>query len=166
MVNVIYTIMDLSNNDLTNIIDGDYNNDDNSENIRPPDQTKRETLLDSSWYQPKTQEELDMEEAIRQSNDIAEQMENEQYQMFINKIEERKEEFKSILVKLNRLKQIDKTVEELFETIIIIITHYTNCDIDNYEFDTETHDKIFKNFRTMRFNKDEMVSLTELFIRN
>jgi septum formation topological specificity factor MinE len=150
--------MDLSNKDLTNM-----NAYDNDENIRPPDQTKRETLLDSSWYQPKTQEELDMEEAIRQSNDIAEQMENEQYQMFINKIEERKEEFKSILVKLNRLKQMDKTVEELFENVISIITHYTNCDIDNYEFDTETHDKIFKNFKTMRFNKDEMVSLSLLF---
>jgi len=158
MVIVIYTIMDLSNKDLTNM-----NAYDNDENIRPPDQTKRETLLDSSWYQPKTQEELDMEEAIRQSNDIAEQMENEQYQMFINKIEERKEEFKSILVKLNRLKQMDKTVEELFENVISIITHYTNCDIDNYEFDTETHDKIFKNFKTMRFNKDEMVSLSLLF---
>ena len=152
-----YTIMDLSNNELNNIIDG------NNENIRPPDQSKRETLLDSSWYQPKSQEELDMEEALRQSNDIAEQMENEQYQMFMNKIEERKEEFKSILVKINRLKQIDKTVEELFETVITIIKHYVSCDIENYVFDKETYDEIFKNFRTMRFNKDEMASLSLLF---
>ena len=152
-----YTIMDLSNNELNNIIDG------NNENIRPPDQTKRETLLDSSWYQPKSQEELDMEEALRQSNDIAEQMENEQYQMFMNKIEERKDEFKSILVKINRLKQIDKTVEELFETVITIIKHYVICDIENYVFDKETYDEIFKNFRTMRFNKDEMASLLVLF---
>jgi len=149
--------MDLSNNELNNIIDG------NNENIRPPDQSKRETLLDSSWYQPKSQEELDMEEALRQSNDIAEQMENEQYQMFMNKIEERKEEFKSILVKINRLKQIDKTVEELFETVITIIKHYVSCDIENYVFDKETYDEIFKNFRTMRFNKDEMASLSLLF---
>jgi hypothetical protein len=149
--------MDLSNNELNNIIDG------NNENIRPPDQTKRETLLDSSWYQPKSQEELDMEEALRQSNDIAEQMENEQYQMFMNKIEERKDEFKSILVKINRLKQIDKTVEELFETVITIIKHYVICDIENYVFDKETYDEIFKNFRTMRFNKDEMASLLVLF---
>jgi len=163
MVIVIYTIMDCSNNDLTNIIDDYYYND---ENIRPPDQTKRETLLDSSWYQPKTQEELDMEEAIRQSNDIAEQMENEQYQRFMNKIEERKEEFKNILVKINRLKQMDKTVEELFEPVITIIQNYVSCDIDNYAFDKETYDEIFKNFRTIRFNKDEMLSLTKLFIRN
>ena len=81
----------------------------------------------------------------------------------MNKIEERKEEFKSILVKINRLKQMDKKVEELFETVISIITYYTNGDIDNYEFDTETHDKLFKIFRTMRFNKDEMVSLTKIF---
>jgi len=155
--------MDCSNNDLTNIIDDYYYND---ENIRPPDQTKRETLLDSSWYQPKTQEELDMEEAIRQSNDIAEQMENEQYQRFMNKIEERKEEFKNILVKINRLKQMDKTVEELFEPVITIIQNYVSCDIDNYAFDKETYDEIFKNFRTIRFNKDEMLSLTKLFIRN
>ena len=150
--------MDLSNNELNNM-DDDYN----TENIRPPDQIKRETLLDSSWYQPKTQEELDMEEAIKQSNDIAEQMENEQYQTFINKIEERKKEFKNILVKINRLKQIDKTVEELFETLITIINYYTSCDIDNYTFDKETYDEIFKNFRTMRFNKDEMASLSVLF---
>jgi hypothetical protein len=154
--------MDLSNNELNNM-DDDYKYDDNSENIRPPDQIKRETLLDSSWYQQKTQEELDMEEALRQSNDIAEQMENYQYQTFINKIEERKKEFKSILVKINRLKQIDKTVEELFETVITIIKYYVSCDIDNYAFDKETYDEIFKNFRTMRFNKDEMASLLVLF---
>ena len=157
-----YTNMDFSNNELNNII-VDYKYDDNSENIRPPDQIKREALLDSSWYQPKTQEELDMEEAIRQSNDIAEQMENEQYQTFINKIEERKKEFKNILVKINRLKQIDKTVEDLFETLITIINYYTSCDIDNYTFDKETYHEIFKNFRTMRFNKDEMASLSLLF---
>ena len=154
-----YTNMDCSNNELNNMIDFDYNN----ENIRPPDQIKREKLLDNFWYDSKTQEELDMEEAIRQSNDIAEQMELNQYQMFINKVEERKEEVKSILVKLNRLKQMDKTVEELFETIISIITYYTNCDIDNYEFDTETHDRMLKIFRTMRFNKDEMTFLQRLF---
>ena len=122
-----YTIMDCSNNELNNI-NGEYNN----KNIRPPDQIKREKLLDNFWYDSNTQEELDMEEAIRQSNNIAEQIEIRQYQMFINKVEERKEEFKSILVKLNRLKQMDKTVEELFEIIINIITRYTNCDIDNY----------------------------------
>ena len=151
--------MDLSNNELNNIIDFD----DNSENIRPPDQIKREKLLDNFWYDSKTQEELDMEDAIMQSNDIAEQMENEQYHMFINKIEERKKEFKNILVKINRLKQIDKTVEDLFETLITIINYYTNCDIDNYNFDKETYHEIFKNFRTMRFNKDEMASLSLLF---
>jgi hypothetical protein len=150
--------MDLSNNDLYNM-----NAYDNDENIRPPDQIKREKLLDNFWYDTKTQEELDMEEAIRQSNDIAEQLDISQYQMFINKIEERREEFKNILIKINRLKNIDKTVEGLFETVISIITYYINGDIDDYEFDRETRDKLFHNFKTMRLSKDEIVSLTKLF---
>lgn len=142
----------MSNNELDSV---DY--------IRPPDQSKKETLINNSGYNPSALEELDIENAIRESNNIAEQIEMNQYQLFMNKIEERKCEFNDILIKLHRLKSLDKTAREVFEIIISIITQYTNCELDNCKFDIETHNKIFTTLKTIRFTKCEMSSLNKIF---
>lgn len=137
-----------------------------NDNIRAPDKVKRERLIeDCDWsHMPmKTPEELEIEEAIRVSNEAMDIYENEQIEKIINEIQEKKNKFKNIRFVFKRLSHFDSDIAEIYEMIEHIIDKYIVGDIEKYDWDKITYERIFKTIKNMRFNQEEMNSLKTLF---
>lgn len=134
------------------------NNHTSDEFIRPPDKIKRETLIPTFF----SQEDLDIENAIKISNELAEKYDNEQMDKLIGKIQERDIQFRNIKFTFARIGKLDKEVFEIYEIIEHIINSYISTDIDFYLWDKETHNKIFKVIKNMRFNKEELKTLNDV----
>ena len=133
-------------------------NNNYDEFIRPPDQIKRETLIPSFF----SQEDLDIQNAIKISNDLAEEYDNDQMNKLISKIQERDITFRNIKFTFARIGKLDKEVFEIYEIIEDVINSYISNDIDFYVWDKETHCKIFKVIKNMRFNKEELKTLNDV----
>jgi hypothetical protein len=144
----------------------EMNKEMNNEDIRPPDETKRETLIpagNQTYIHVKSQEELDIEEAIRKSNEIAEMHDKIQMDSFMGEIQKRREQFRNIKFIFNRVGKVDKEVAEVYEIIQYIIDSYILGDIETYKWDKETYNTIFKVIKNLRLNEVEMTLLTNLF---
>jgi hypothetical protein len=146
------------NNDNNSNDNDNYNYNYNDEFVRPPDQIKRERLIPTFL----SQEELDIQNAIKMSNELAEKYDNEQMDKLMNKIRERDVQFRNIKFTFTRISKVDKEVFEIYEIIEDIINSYISNDIDFYVWDNETHGRIFKVIKNMRFNKEELKILTDV----
>ena len=147
--------------------DNDNNNDNN--NVRAPDKTKTEKLLQDT----RSEYEKQIDEAMYLSiQDFKKQQEiNENYENTIinehNKItNERKELFRGFLFDLNKLIRLDKEMKEIYEMIEPIIDSYCGQYISHYEIDSETYDRIFKVICNVRTNKNNIELLKKIIIKN
>jgi len=157
--------MDPSFNELNN----NDNNDNNDNNVRVPDLVKKEQLIQDT----RSEYEKQMDEALYLSiQDFKKQEEiNEKYEeQIINEhariIGERKELFREILFDLNKLTRFDKDIKEIYEIIEPIIDYYCSQNINQYEIDSETYDRIFKVIGNVRTNKNNIELLKKLIIKN
>jgi len=161
--------MSYQNNNNSNNMDNMefYKNEDDE--IRPPDEVKRERLIDNDNWIPlslpmmKTTEELEIEEAIRLSNAAMDTYEEEQIQKLINELHFKKNKFKNINFIFKRVSKFDKEVAEIYEIVEHAIDKYIVGDIQTYGWDKETYERIFKTIKNLRFNEQEVNTLKELF---
>jgi hypothetical protein len=153
-----------------NVIDN-FDNFDNfdTDEIRPPDQIKKEQLMEDtrSEYDREIEEAiyLSMQE-VRDQEILNEKFEEEIINKYINGRNERREKFSDLLINMNKLFKFDKDIKELYNFLEPIIEAYCNYYIVNYEVDEKTYDKIFQVLGTIRINKNTLDILKEIIVKN
>ena len=132
------------------------------EDIRPPDISKKETLLQNNI----NEYDKDFSEALYQSLKLY-QNEVQKYEDFEKKILEqqqleihkRKDIVKPILFEFNRIKKYDKKLNELFEIIEPILDSYCNLEFYQCTLDKQTYNTIFNGLTKTRINIDILMSI-------
>ena len=149
-------------------MDASFNDFDNEE-IRPPDEVKRERLIDDNRceFQKQMDEALYLSlQEIKQQEEISRQYEEKIIKIYNDEIQKRKETFINLLMDLNKLIKFDKDIKEIYEIIEPIIESYCNQYIEYVELDSITHEKIFKVIKTVRTDKKNIELLKTILIRN
>jgi len=139
------------------------------EEIRPPDEIKREQLLGNM----RDDYDREMSEALHISMQEAREreiqnlkFEEEIISKYNSEMAERREKFNDLLLNMNKLCKFDKDIKEVYDFIEPIIEAYC-CDFVKYfEIDEETYNKIFKILGTIRVNKNTLEILKTIIINN
>ncbi len=143
--------------------------EDYNEEIRPPDEVKREQLIsNNNIFHDKELEEaiyLSIQEAIEQEKKIQE-YENKIIEEYSKEREKRRVKFEKLLFNLNKVAKFDKTLRETYEIIEPIIDAYCNQFIENYLVDDETFQSIFNNLNSIRTDKKIIDILKTIIISN
>jgi hypothetical protein len=141
--------------------------DDMEDDIRPPDEVKRETLI----YDTRDDFEKELDNAIQASMEafIEQQKIHDKYEEdvmneFIKEKTKRKEIFEKLLFDLNKLIKYDKEIKEIYEIIYPIIELYCNQYIEVIHLDQITHDKIFTILNKIRINKNGLDSFKNIIL--
>ena len=141
---------------------------DSEHNIRPPDNTKREQLIQDtrSIFDKQLDEtlELSLQESIN-LNQVNNFYEEEIITNYLNEIGVRREKFYNLIFVLNKLKRFDNDIKEISEIVEPIIDLYCNQYIQYYEVDEITYDKIFKIIGTIRTDKKNIELLKNIIIK-
>ena len=129
------------------------------ENIRLPDEVKRETLIYDYNNNYNNNYDKELEDALYQSIQLYENelQKNEEFEKNIidqhkQEIEKRKEIVKPILFELNRIKNYDNKICELLEIIKPILDLYCELVIEKYILDNTTYDYIFNGLSKIRID--------------
>ena len=138
------------------------------EDIRPPDKTKREKLLQNNRnkYNESNEYDKDLSDALDQSLQLY-QNEVQKYEDFEKKIleeqkleiQKRKHLIRTILFEFNRIKKYDKKLNELFEIIEPILDSYCNLEFYQCTLDKQTYNTIFNGLTKTRINIDILMSI-------
>ena len=140
-------------------------NDFEYEEVRAPDEVKRERLIDDNRceFQKQMDEALYLSlQEIKNVEEINKKYEELIIQTYHNEINERREKFVGLLLDINKLIRFDKDIKEIYEIIEPIIESYCNQYIEYVELDEETYDKIFKVIGTIRTNKKNIELLQKI----
>ena len=150
--------------DASNIV---FKFEEEENNIRLPDEVKRETLLEDT--RSSFQKEIDA--AVYQS-----MLEQEEYANNMTEFEtrimcessletdNRKKQFACLLHELDKVSRFDNQIKEIYNIIEPIIESYCFQFIHNYEFDKITYEKIFTILSTIRTNKKAIELLKTIII--
>ena len=135
-----------------------------NENIRLPDEVKKERLCQDN----RSNFEEEMEEAIKCSlqehEEISKNYEDKLINEYLLETNKRRDTFKSILFDLSKLIKYDQNIKEIYEIIEPIIDAYCSQYIQNYEIDEITYNRIFKVIGTIRTDKKNIELLKTIFI--
>lgn len=142
----------------------DFNDEDE---IRQPDQVVKERLIEDTRCEFQKQMDealyLSMQE-IKFELDSNQKFEEKVINEYINETNRRKENFKDLLINLNKLRKFDKEINEIYEIIEPIIQSYCEQFIQKYEFDEYTYNKIFNTIEKIRINKLSLQALREIIL--
>jgi len=142
---------------------------DNNDNVRTPDNTKKEQLLQDnrSEYDKQMDEAMYLSiQEFKKQEEINQKYEEEVINEHIKIINERKDLFRGFLFDLNKLIRFDKDMKEIYEIIEPIIDSYCAQYINQCEIDTITHDRIFKVIGNVRTNKNAIELLKKILIKS
>jgi hypothetical protein len=139
------------------------------ENIRAPDEVKREQLLEDnrSDFDKQMDEALYLSlQEVKEQEYINKLYEDEVLNTYLSETKKRKELFRELLFDLNKLTKFDKDIKEIYEIIEPIIDTYCGKFINFCELDTETHERIFKVIGNVRTNKNNIEVLKSIILKN
>jgi hypothetical protein len=146
----------------------DYEDND-FDNIRSPDKVKTERLLEDT----RSQFDKEIDEVIYLSTqELREQYEeNKKYEEYLlneySKITiERREQFRGLLLALNKLIRYDENIKEIYNIIEPIIDSYCVQYITYCEFDNITYDRIFSIIASIRTQKNNIELLKKIIIKS
>ena len=132
------------------------------EDIRPPDISKKETLLQNNI----NEYDKDFSEALYQSlklyqNEVQkyDDLEKKLLEQQQQEIQKRKDLVKPVLFEFNRIKNYDKQLNELFQIIEPILDSYCNLLFENCILDKQTYNTIFSGLTKTRINIDILMSI-------
>jgi hypothetical protein len=155
--------------------DNNYiNNNINDDNIRPPDPIINEQLLDNdndydyelinqnitnitntTNYEPSSSYNDELNKALELSK-----------REFKDEEDNRKNEFKSIKLKLNKILLFDRPNIFNYELILSIIELYEQCYINEYKSLNKEFNDIFNVLKTIRLTKAELSSIKKIIVCN
>jgi len=163
-----------NDNDIDNDNDISYN-----DNIRPPDPVTNEQLLDNDYnyelinqtvnqtvnqnitnttnYDETNYDQLNYNDELNKALELSK---NE-----FKEVEDgRKNEFKSIKLKLNKILLFDRPNIFNYELILSIIELYEQCYINEYKSVNKEFNDIFNVLKTIRLTKDEYSSIKKIIV--
>ena len=156
---------------MSNFNFNDLNNYENfGEEIRPPDNTIREILVnDYNDYNdniiPCDYDDYDNELQLAFIESIKEQKEYEKKRLeILEKTKIRVQTFKDVLFKIKKISMIDPKILKFYNIIASIIDSYCACSIDIYECDKTMYDEIFSTLKTIRLTTHELELFKNLFV--
>lgn len=138
------------------------------DNIRPPDEVVRETLLEDT----RSDFEKQMDEAMylsmqemNQQREINQQYEQQLLKNYADETKRRIDLFKNFMSNLTRLCGFDKEVREIYNILDPIIESYCGQYIETCELDVETYDKIFDTLKKIRNDQQAFDTLKTIILR-
>ncbi len=141
--------------------------DNNDDNIRPPDEVKTEQLLEDtrSEYEKQIDEAIYLSfQEITKQEELYKKYEEQLLRDHNDETNKRNEHFKKFLFDLNKLSKIDKEVKNIFNIIEPIIESYCLQYIQTCELDIETYEKIFKLLHKIRTDKSAVETLKTIIM--
>ena len=163
----------MDNINFNNNDDNNDNNDDNNDNIREPDPIKKEQLIDNNniydYINPIIQnydDELDkaLELSKKEFELIQDEEEKHVFALIKKEEEDRKNEFKTIKIKLNKILLFDRPNCEKYELILSLIHLYEENCIKEYKSIESEYNNLFKLLKSIRLTNEELESLRKLII--
>ena len=150
-------------------MDASFNDYENFDEIRLPDEVIRERLIEDtrSEFQKQMDEAfyLSTQEFIKQDK-INQEYEDVIIKSYFNEVSNRREIFKKLLTDIRKLIIFDKNIKEIYEIIEPIIDNYCQKYIEIWETDEETSKKIFKTLLSIRTDKVAIELLKTIIINN
>lgn len=145
----------------------DYENNDHE--IRPPDNTIREILVNDYYYNdniiPCDYDDYDNALQLAFIASIKEQEEYEKKRLeMLEKTRLRVQTFKDVLLKIKKISMIDPQILKFYNIIEPMIDSYCACNIDIYECDKAMYDEIFSTLKTIRLTESELELFKNLFV--
>ena len=145
----------------------DYENND--QEIRPPDNTIREILVNDYYYNdniiPCVYDDYDNALQLAFIASIKEQEEYEKKRLeMLEKTRLRVQTFKDVLLKIKKISMIDPQILKLYNIIEPMIDSYCGCNIDIHECDKAMYDEIFSTLKTIRLTDSELELFKNLFV--
>jgi hypothetical protein len=139
-------------------------------NIRPPDEVKRETLIENIDVRSPFEKEMDeaLFQSIQQHIEYENKMEEYEANIIYESLQEtenRKKQFASLLHDVKKVSNFDSQIKAIYNIIEPIIESYCCQYITNYEFDEITYEKIFTTLSTIRTNKNNIELLKTVIIK-
>jgi len=138
------------------------------DNIRPPDEAVRETLLEDtrSDFEKQLDEAMYLSiQEINQQININNQYEEQLVKNYALESNRRNEIFKKFLFNLNKVGKFDKKVGEIYDILDPIIDSYCGQYIETCELDGETYDKIFNTLKEIRNDQQAFNILKTIILR-
>ena len=157
----------MSNFNFNNLTD--YENFDEEE-IRPPDNTIREILVNdyNHYYDNRILCDYDDYDNSLQLAFIESIKEQEEYEKkrleMLEKTRLRVQSFKDVLFKIKKISMIDPQILKFYNIISSVIDSYCDCHIDIYECDKVMYDEIFSTLKTIRLTESELQLFKNLFV--
>ena len=153
------------NNDINNYIN------DIDDNIRPPDPIINEQLLDNDYNYELINQNItnttNTTNYIEASyNDELNKALELSKREFKDEEDNRKNEFKSIKLKLNKILLFDRPNIFNYELILSIIELYEQCYINEYNSLNKEFNDIFNVLKTIRLTKEELSSIKKIIVCN
>ena len=145
-------------------------NDINDDIIRPPDPIINEQLLDNDYnYELINQNITNTTNTTNTTNYNTDEL-NKALELskreFKDEEDNRKNEFKSIKLKLNKILLFDRPNIFNYELILSIIELYEQCYINEYNSLNKEFNDIFNVLKTIRLTKEELSSIKKIIVCN
>jgi len=153
----------------TDIDIGDFDFEDDTYSVRPPDPSKRETLIDDSpgnsvfnAFNIFSNDDINLDDEFEKTL----QESRNEYEAQQSERNGKVKTLVSIKEQLMKVKSYDTTNKDIYETIISIIEMYEMEYIDTFSLEIEGYNNIFNTIKTIRLNKDQHKLLQEIIIEN
>lgn len=138
------------------------------DNIRPPDEVVRETLLEDtrSDFEKQIDEAmyLSMQE-IRQESEINRQYEEQLLKDYADETKRRVNLFKNFMANMTKLSRFDQEVREIYNILDPIIESYCGQYFETCVLDQQTYDKIFDTLKKIRNDQQAFDTLKTIILR-
>lgn len=138
------------------------------DNIRPPDEVVRETLLEDT----RSDFEKQMDEAMylsmqemKQQREINEQYEEQLLKNYADETKRRINLFKNFMANMTKLCRFDNEVREIYNILDPIIESYCDLYFETCELDGGTYDKIFDTLKKIRNDQQALDTLKTIILR-
>lgn len=145
----------------------DFDFDDSTDSIRPPDPSKRETLIYDSpnnfVFNTFSNDDINLDDEF---DKILQESRNEYEAIQQAERNGKVKTLVSIKEQLTRVKSYDTANKDIYETIISIIEMYEMEYIETFSLETEGYNNILNIIKTIRLNKDQQKLLQEIIIEN
>jgi hypothetical protein len=145
-----------------------FNDYENYQEIRPPDNPIREILVNDYYNDniiPCDYDDYDNALQLAYLESIKEQEEYEKKQLeMLEKTRLRVQSFKDVLLKIKKISMIDPQILKFYNIIEPMIDSYCGCNIDIHECDKAMYDEIFSTLKTIRLTETELELFKNLFV--
>jgi len=155
-------------------MDASFNDFNDFDEIRPPDEVIRERLVqdteDTEDTRCEFQKQIDealslsMQDAINQEK-IHQEYEDKILYEHVKESNERRGKFDKLLLDIIKLTKFDRIIKEVYEIIEPIIYNYCQKYIETWETDEETYNTIFKTLSTLRTDKKAIELLKTIIVK-